>query len=180
MFSWGGHHCRKACGIFICSMQTVNWVRVRGILRAFLEAKRQRISLYQCRSPRCWLYPWVGKIPWWREWQPAPVFLPGKFHGQRSLVLHEMAKISSWKESHMTELYWTQTHRVGPSSLSRDPTGFLTMGAWNLRQWATREIPKMSVLGSQRPGLNPISHMLSLLTFSCLYFLICKIGMVVV
>ena len=22
--------------------------------------------------------PWVGKIPWRREWQPSPVFLPGK------------------------------------------------------------------------------------------------------
>ena len=30
--------------------------------------------------------PWVGKIPWRRKWQPIPVFLPGKFHGQRSLV----------------------------------------------------------------------------------------------
>ena len=30
--------------------------------------------------------PWVGKIPAGRKWQPAPVFLPGKFHGQRSLV----------------------------------------------------------------------------------------------
>ena len=30
--------------------------------------------------------PWVGKIPWSRKWKPTPVFLPGKFHGQRSLV----------------------------------------------------------------------------------------------
>ena len=30
--------------------------------------------------------PWVGKIPWKREWLPIPVFLPGKFHGQRSLA----------------------------------------------------------------------------------------------
>ena len=30
--------------------------------------------------------PWVGKIPWRRAWQPTPVFLPGEFHGQRSLV----------------------------------------------------------------------------------------------
>jgi len=29
--------------------------------------------------------PWVGKI-WRRKWQPTPVFLPGEFHGQRSLV----------------------------------------------------------------------------------------------
>ena len=29
--------------------------------------------------------PWVGKIPWRRAWQPTPVFLPGNFHGKRSL-----------------------------------------------------------------------------------------------
>jgi len=29
---------------------------------------------------------WVGKIPWRREWQPSPVFLPGEFHRQRSLA----------------------------------------------------------------------------------------------
>ena len=32
------------------------------------------------------LDPWVGKIPWRREWQLTPVFLPGEFDGQRSLV----------------------------------------------------------------------------------------------
>ena len=30
--------------------------------------------------------PWVGKIPWRRAWQLTPVFLPGEFHGQRSLA----------------------------------------------------------------------------------------------
>jgi len=29
--------------------------------------------------------PWVGKIPQKREWVSTPVFLPGEFHGQRSL-----------------------------------------------------------------------------------------------
>ena len=44
--------------------------------------------------------PWVGKIPWRRKWQPTPVSLPGKSHGQRSLV-----GCSPWgrKESGMTE-----------------------------------------------------------------------------
>ena len=37
------------------------------------------------RSKRCRFYPWVGKIPWRRAWQPTPVFLPGESHGQRSL-----------------------------------------------------------------------------------------------
>ena len=43
---------------------------------------------------------WVGKIPWRRQWQPTPIFLPGEFHGQRSLVGY-----SAWvcKESGVTE-----------------------------------------------------------------------------
>ena len=38
----------------------------------------------QCSRPG--FNPWVGKIPWRKEWQPTPVFLPGESHGQRSLV----------------------------------------------------------------------------------------------
>ena len=30
--------------------------------------------------------PWVRKLSWTRKWQPTPVFLPGEFHGQKSLV----------------------------------------------------------------------------------------------
>ena len=37
-----------------------------------------------CRRRR--FNSWVGKIPWRREWQLTPVFLPGKSHGQRILV----------------------------------------------------------------------------------------------
>ena len=33
--------------------------------------------------------PSVGKILWRRAWQPTPVFLPGKSHGQRSLASHK-------------------------------------------------------------------------------------------
>ena len=45
--------------------------------------------------------PWVWKIPWRRECQLAPVFLPGKSHGQRSL-----AGYSPWghKESDTTKV----------------------------------------------------------------------------
>ena len=44
--------------------------------------------------------PWVGKIPWSRQRQPAPVFLSEKSHGQRSLVDY-----SPWgcRELDMTE-----------------------------------------------------------------------------
>ena len=39
-----------------------------------------------CHFRRLGFNPWVGKIPWRKEWQTSPVFLPGQFHGQRSLV----------------------------------------------------------------------------------------------
>ena len=33
----------------------------------------------QCRRHRRHRFnPWVGKIPWWRKWQPTSLFLPGK------------------------------------------------------------------------------------------------------
>ena len=34
----------------------------------------------------CRFDPWAGKMPWRRELLPAPVFLPGETHGQKSLV----------------------------------------------------------------------------------------------
>ena len=34
------------------------------------------------------LHPWVGKTPWRRKWHSTSVSLPGKLHGQRSLVGH--------------------------------------------------------------------------------------------
>ena len=35
---------------------------------------------------RCGFDSWVRKIPWRRKWQPNPVFLPGKSHGQWNLA----------------------------------------------------------------------------------------------
>ena len=44
-------------------------------------------SICQCRRHRRHrFYPWVGKIPWRRKWKFIPIFLPGKFHGQKSLA----------------------------------------------------------------------------------------------
>ena len=56
------------------------------------------------RKPR--FYPWVGKIPWRRKWQPIPEFLPGEFHGQTSLVSYSPG---GCKESDMSERL-THTH----------------------------------------------------------------------
>ena len=53
--------------------------------RGLLRWRGDKGSACQCR--RCKRYrfnPRVGKIPWSRKWQPASVFLAGKFHRQRS------------------------------------------------------------------------------------------------
>ena len=58
---------------------------------------------FQCRRPlfdSC-----VRKIPWRRKWQPTPVFLCGKSHGQRSLVGY-----SPW--GHKVVHDWTSKHEI--------------------------------------------------------------------
>ena len=63
--------------------------------RASPVAQPWRLCL-QCR--RCGWIPGLGRsrrIPWKRAWQPIPVFLPGKFHGQESLVGHSPWPIKS-------------------------------------------------------------------------------------
>ena len=60
-----------------------------------------------CQRKRCAFSPWEGKIPCRRKWQLALVFLPGKFHGQWSLVVYSPWGCKSqtwafvcWKISH--------------------------------------------------------------------------------
>ena len=73
--------------------------------------------LLQCRRPG--FNSWVGSLPWRREWKPTPVFLPEKFHGQKSL-----AHYSPWchKELDMNEwltltLFFTEAEVVGNTQM---------------------------------------------------------------
>ena len=54
-----------------------------GSKRSFLGGSDGERICLQCRRPG--FHPWVGRIPWRREWQPSPVLLPRETHGQRSL-----------------------------------------------------------------------------------------------
>ena len=58
-------------------------------------------SACQCR--RHGFDPWLGKIPWRRKWEPTPVFLPGKSHGQKSLVGY-----SPWGHKRVGHDLWTK------------------------------------------------------------------------
>ena len=62
-------------------------------------------------------YHWIRKIPWRRKWQPTLVFLPGKSHGQRSLLGYYPW---SCKESDTTEwLSLPHSSRDGTVSYSK-------------------------------------------------------------
>ena len=65
---------------------------------AFRGGSDGKESTCQCRRPQ--FDPWVGTIPWRREWLPTLVFLSGKFHGQRSPMGYSPR---SHKESDTTE-----------------------------------------------------------------------------
>ena len=53
-----------------------------------------------------WVLPWVGKIPWRWKRQPTPVFLFGKFQGQRMLVSY-----SPWGPKTIGQDLVTQWHQ---------------------------------------------------------------------
>ena len=52
--------------------------------RGFPGGSDSKKICLQCKRPGS--DPWVGKTSWRREWLSTSVFLPGEFHGQKSLV----------------------------------------------------------------------------------------------
>ena len=58
--------------------------------------------------------PWIGEIPWRRKCQSAPVFLPEKSHGQRSL---EGYSPKGCKELDTTEWLCTHTYCLMPKTV---------------------------------------------------------------
>ena len=95
----------------------------KGHLAMYRDNAHMVSICLQCR--RRGFDPWVGKIPWRRKWQSTPVLLPGKSHGQRSLVGY-----NPWgpKELDTTEwLHFTFRDNAGDPSwtpgLGRSPGG---------------------------------------------------------
>ena len=101
----------KSCPLgFILSQgdRTVLWNSISTFLQQFKVWKQLFIGLpwwlsgkeHSCQLRGRGFYPWVRKIPWNGKWQPTLVFLPGEFHGRRSLPGYCL-----WgcKESDMTE-----------------------------------------------------------------------------
>ena len=84
-------------------------------------------SACQCRRRKRWgFHPWVRTISWSRKWQSTPVFLPGKFCGQRSLagytpwgcrVRHDWACMQRFSELSKNDIIDCQWPKHWPMSI---------------------------------------------------------------
>ena len=104
--------------------------------------KQQRMCL-QCGRPR--FDPWISNILWRRKWQPTTVFLPGEFHGQRSLVGlspwgHKQSDMTIWlthacvQTYRMSQLFASGDQSIGASAsvLPMNSQGWFPLGLMGL------------------------------------------------
>ena len=83
-------------------------------VRVCQGAQQQRICL---PSGRHCFNPCVTKIPWRRKWKPFPIFLPGKFHGQRSLAGHSPGGLEELHTIQQLNSSCNQSHHYVASML---------------------------------------------------------------
>ena len=70
-------------------------------------------SASQCRRhKRCGFDLWVRKIPWRKKRQHAPVFLPGRFHGQRILVSDIAHGVSESRNTTETDYHHHESNEI--------------------------------------------------------------------
>ena len=123
----------------------------------------------QCRRPG--FHPWVGNICYpkrvkaKREWLPTPVFLPGGFHGQRSLVGYSPG---GCKESEVAKSCQTLCHPMDCS-----PLGSSVHGIFQARvlEWVA-----ISFRGSFQPEIEPGSPELQAYAFFFFFFYLSNQG----
>ena len=93
--SYYGQWCRNTLDLCNCTFFPLPYISVTSFSRIASVISGKILPIYPWwlngKESTCWcrkhgFNPWTGKILWSRIWQPTPVFLPGEFHGQRSLV----------------------------------------------------------------------------------------------
>ena len=88
-------------------MESENSGRTKAMGKASLVAPLvKNLSAAQ----ETWVQSLRWQIPWRREGQPAPVFLPRVFHGQRNLG---GCRLWGRTESGTTEVAWQQLQQSG-------------------------------------------------------------------
>ena len=106
-------------------------------------------STCQCRRQGFSL--WIRKLPWRRKWQPTPVFLPGKFHRQKSL-----AGYSPWDPIESDTAEWLDNNnnvhfeasqspvRRGPCYLHQEPDSWIRKHSGKKPRFLGRESARNS------------------------------------
>ena len=116
-----------------------------------------------CQGRRRSFDPWVGKIAWRRKWQPTPVFLPGKFHGQRSLVGYSLwGQTEQAGAIHLVTLQHHLFYLFLWQNMEKAMAPHSSTHAWKIT-W-TEEPGRLQSMGSLRVGHDWVTS-LSLFTF---------------
>ena len=71
---------------FFCRDEKTSHFRCPSECKGFTGSAVGKTSSANVGDARDRFDPWVGKIPWRRKWQLAPIFLLGKLYRERSLV----------------------------------------------------------------------------------------------
>ena len=133
-----------------CSRVVPTWMDLEG----FPGGSSSKQSACQCRRHnRLGFVLWVRKIPWSRKWQPTPVFLPGKFHRQKSLVGFrpwDHKELDTTEHTH-THVGWTYRLAYWVKSDSKRKTLYSIPYMGNLKRNDTSEF--ISETDSQRMNL---------------------------
>ena len=90
--------------------QRSRWATVHGVTKS--QPWLKWLRTYNGKKPACqrrrhMFDSWVRKIPWSRKWQPTPVFVPGKLHGERSLLGYSPWGCKRVRHHLVTKQRWT-------------------------------------------------------------------------
>ena len=141
---------KKVCSgsVLLVTTGLVSWVLAGGLVVKNLPANAGDKGSDPC----------PGKIPWERKWQPTPVFLPEKSHGQRSLAGYSprACQRRTWLNS-----FLTGQRRQLVASLREFPVSSVilqrghSLALQSLRQLANSYLQTISfVPGTQRRSIN--------------------------
>ena len=144
---------------------TAAWLCSHSLIRDFHVAECIN-SLFCCIAQKCslaWLHQDLhtySLVNWRRKWQPIPVFLPGKFHGQRNLA---GCRLWGRKESDTTDRL-SLTHLltavwVPPSFDHHTQSCYehLCPSSWTYIFSSLRYIPRSRMAGWYRNCLTPVA-----------------------
>ena len=148
-FSFSISPSNEYSGLISFRMHWLDLLAVQGTLKSLLQHHSSKASILQCsaffivqlscpymttgKTIALTRETFVGKVMsllsnmlsrfviWRRKWQPTLVFLPGEFHGQRSLLGYSQR---GRRESDPTELL--NNNKVGHSFSSKDQVSFIS------------------------------------------------------